>query len=61
MPTTQGQVPMEPVLMKGENMMRKFSAEMMNMMEMCMCSMCMRRRAHFSNMFSAVSPQDRRD
>lgn len=45
--------------MKGENMMRKFSAEMMIMMEMCMCNMCMRRRAHFSNMFSVISPRDR--
>jgi len=40
-------------------MMKKYSVMMMDMMEMCMCNMCMCNRAHFSNMFSVISPRGR--
>ena len=36
---------------KGEHIVKKFAATMMNMMEMCMCSMCMRRCANFPMCF----------
>lgn len=34
-------------------MMKNIGAAMMNMMDMRMCHMCCRCRAHFSNMLSA--------
>ena len=36
---------------KGERIVKKFASVMMNMMEMCMCPMCMRRRAYFPMCF----------
>lgn len=36
---------------EGERIVNLNATAMMNMMEMCMCSMCMRRRAHFPMCF----------
>ena len=36
---------------KGEHIVKKFATAMMNMMEMYMCPMCMRRRAYFPMCF----------